>query len=375
MEKGFGIAALIVAIVACFVPVFGIYVSALALVVAAIGALAGDRIFAVAVPVLAGINTFVLTPSFWIMMAGAEVQKISGLMFALVFCFLALPIVGILIAQRRAVPNPVRGSTQAPLSNRAAGPMNLPAGDAGEDTWHMISSQTDRSLFEEFLLRFPDHPRAMMAKLALGRLADAAAMPALPATGAQVVRTTPPASSSPQSSPLGPYIVLFTMALGTVAFFMFGLTNSTDYNSVSSRPASQSEPAQPPQSILASPPSAIQAPVKRPDPRLSIRARPETIRVGSEETTITWEASNVDDCTVDGPNGYRQPNSMNGSVTGTLNEVGRVVFTLYCVVDGSNVVASTHVTATKKEPRLVIGPECKTRKDCSGTDELCFCDN
>lgn len=47
---GFGIAALVVAILAIFVPVVGIFVSGVALVLAALAALAGDRVFAVGYP-------------------------------------------------------------------------------------------------------------------------------------------------------------------------------------------------------------------------------------------------------------------------------------------------------------------------------------
>lgn len=62
MAKGFGIAALIVALVAFGVPVFGLYVSWLAAALAAIAALAGDRVFATTTPIIAITNTLFFSP-------------------------------------------------------------------------------------------------------------------------------------------------------------------------------------------------------------------------------------------------------------------------------------------------------------------------
>lgn len=70
MAKGFGIAALILAIAAMFVPIFGIFVSGIAILFAVIAALAGDRAFATATPLVGGINTFFFSPSTWVMMGG-----------------------------------------------------------------------------------------------------------------------------------------------------------------------------------------------------------------------------------------------------------------------------------------------------------------
>jgi len=62
MSKGLGIAALVVALVALGVPLLGLYVSWLAAVLAVIAALAGDRVFATATPVIAAINTLFFSP-------------------------------------------------------------------------------------------------------------------------------------------------------------------------------------------------------------------------------------------------------------------------------------------------------------------------
>jgi hypothetical protein len=71
MAKGFGIAALVCAILAIFVPL-GIFVSAIAIGCAVIAALAGDRIFATATTVIALINTMFLSPSTWILLSGHD---------------------------------------------------------------------------------------------------------------------------------------------------------------------------------------------------------------------------------------------------------------------------------------------------------------
>jgi hypothetical protein len=63
MAKGFGIAALVIAVIAIFVPIPAwLFLAWLALLLAALGALAGDRTFAVAVPLLVAANTILMSP-------------------------------------------------------------------------------------------------------------------------------------------------------------------------------------------------------------------------------------------------------------------------------------------------------------------------
>jgi hypothetical protein len=71
MSKGFGIAALVFAILAIPVP-FGIFLSAVAVGLAVIAALAGDRVFASATALIAVVNALFLSPSTWIMMGGGD---------------------------------------------------------------------------------------------------------------------------------------------------------------------------------------------------------------------------------------------------------------------------------------------------------------
>lgn len=95
MNKGFGIAALVLAILAIFVPVAGIVLSGLALLLAAVAALAGDRAFAIATPLIAGVNTFLLSPSVWMALKGSEQGGGQTGMVIVILAFLAAPFVAI----------------------------------------------------------------------------------------------------------------------------------------------------------------------------------------------------------------------------------------------------------------------------------------
>jgi hypothetical protein len=66
---GFGIAALIVSLLGIFFP-FGIILSAISIICGIIAAVAGDKIFAVATSLIVLVNTFVLSPSTWILLSG-----------------------------------------------------------------------------------------------------------------------------------------------------------------------------------------------------------------------------------------------------------------------------------------------------------------
>ena len=68
--KGLGIAALICALLAVIIPIYGFWVSALSIVFVVITALAGDRVFPTIVPIVAGINSYFLSPSLWLLYDG-----------------------------------------------------------------------------------------------------------------------------------------------------------------------------------------------------------------------------------------------------------------------------------------------------------------
>jgi len=95
MANGFGIAALVFAILAIFIP-FGIVISAIAIVLAIVAALAGDKMFAIATAVIALVNTLFLSPSTWIVLSGSD-PNASGILKVLIFVVCLLPIGAILL--------------------------------------------------------------------------------------------------------------------------------------------------------------------------------------------------------------------------------------------------------------------------------------
>jgi hypothetical protein len=92
---GFGIAALVSAILGIFFP-FGIILSAIAIVLALVSALMGDKIFAVAVGLIALVNTFVLSPSTWIFLSSVG-RGTSTFFEILIFIACLVPVAPIVI--------------------------------------------------------------------------------------------------------------------------------------------------------------------------------------------------------------------------------------------------------------------------------------
>ena len=95
MAKGFGIAALVFALLAIPVP-FGFVLSAIAMICAAVAALAGDRTFTIASLVIAAVNTFVLSPSTWIFLNGHDPSARTAFLTGVVVVG-ALPIIAIVL--------------------------------------------------------------------------------------------------------------------------------------------------------------------------------------------------------------------------------------------------------------------------------------
>lgn len=90
MANGFEIAALVFAILAIFIP-FGIVISAIAIILAIVAALSGDKTFAIATAVIALVNTLFLSPSTWIVLSGSDANA-SGILKVLIFVICLLPI-------------------------------------------------------------------------------------------------------------------------------------------------------------------------------------------------------------------------------------------------------------------------------------------
>ena len=101
MAKGMGTAALVAAIVAIVVPLYGLYISAFAIVLSVGAALAGDRIFATATTVIAGANSFFLSPFMWMLIRNkGNVESNVRSFSILIAVFLVAPFVAMFLNSR-----------------------------------------------------------------------------------------------------------------------------------------------------------------------------------------------------------------------------------------------------------------------------------
>jgi hypothetical protein len=74
-------------------------------------------------------------------------------------------------------------ATDAPNGAIPKPPAGAQNADVGEQTWQLIQASGDKAMLEEFVRRFPDHPRVLMAKVALQRVAVGNSMGASASTG------------------------------------------------------------------------------------------------------------------------------------------------------------------------------------------------
>src|SRR5262245_15708583 len=102
MAKGLGIASLAVAVVSVVVPLLGLYLSAGAIVLAVIAALAGDRAYAAVTPVVAVVNVLFLSPFTWLLISDHGGRGVPGF-YGLVGIFFAAPFVAMLLNAKRKV--------------------------------------------------------------------------------------------------------------------------------------------------------------------------------------------------------------------------------------------------------------------------------
>ncbi len=86
MGKGLGIAGFVVLLISFLIPIVGTYVTFLALVIVAIGALMGETAFAIATAAIAAVKVFLLSPT-WIALlhTGPESNKRTILYVTLAF--------------------------------------------------------------------------------------------------------------------------------------------------------------------------------------------------------------------------------------------------------------------------------------------------
>ncbi|MCB1474833.1 MAG: hypothetical protein H6883_02605 [Rhodobiaceae bacterium] len=98
MAMGFGIAAVITVVLSFFVPLIGIFGTGFAMLLAAIGALAGDKMFATVTSLIGAVSVFMFSPTIWATMAAPDSPSGGkSVFFTIVIVFLALPILAIFL--------------------------------------------------------------------------------------------------------------------------------------------------------------------------------------------------------------------------------------------------------------------------------------
>ena len=109
MGKGLGIAALVLSILAIFVPVVSIFVVCLAMLLCAIAGVLGERPFSISSWLISAINLFFLSPLIWVGFATDRLQGKSSWKLIVGVVLLA-PLVAIIVgffisrAKRTALP-------------------------------------------------------------------------------------------------------------------------------------------------------------------------------------------------------------------------------------------------------------------------------
>lgn len=255
-------------------------------------------------------------------------------------------------------------------------------GDPGEDTWRLIETSRDKALLEEFIAKFPDHPRAMMARILIERSSNQSgdaretvltpAPPVLLATpegtaisgGQTHDRKTPPPFYWGRAAAA---VAAVGIAFLGVQFYTGNMTlPRSPHSEPPTRPVTEIETSRP-EIITPAPttPSLGPSPEEqerqrateyrsfieetrqmmrdeeirkgnriihelKPQMQLELIASPTAIRANtSDVTTITWRSVNADRCILEGPMGYRM-DSTSGSVTGTSERPTRLHFQFTC---------------------------------------------
>lgn len=101
MAKGFGIAGLVLGILAIFVPVVSLFIIWLALVLVTLSAMFGDRIFSVATLTISIVNVLFLSPITIIALVGEQIgtERTGGSSVLLVGSLIVFagPIIGLIL--------------------------------------------------------------------------------------------------------------------------------------------------------------------------------------------------------------------------------------------------------------------------------------
>jgi hypothetical protein len=117
MEKGLGIAALALAIVAIFVPFLGIFAGWIALALAAFAVRYGERPMSIAAVAISAANFIFLTPSMWMgVQAGADRGQLSPIL-VISIVMLIVPIAALVMGTKAGIqPVQARSTDQPPTS-------------------------------------------------------------------------------------------------------------------------------------------------------------------------------------------------------------------------------------------------------------------
>lgn len=94
MGKGLGIAALILILLGMFIPFIGIFITWLALALATVAALSGDRTFSIATGVIGIVGVIFFSPLLWVAGAGESMQGKSFIQIVTIVTLLG-PFIGV----------------------------------------------------------------------------------------------------------------------------------------------------------------------------------------------------------------------------------------------------------------------------------------
>jgi len=101
MNKGLGVGAMVVAILAIFVPVVTVYVVWLALGLATLAALMKDMTYPIVTVLISAINVVFLSPMTWALMAGENLEGKSAFFYITVAMMIA-PIAAMIIGATKS---------------------------------------------------------------------------------------------------------------------------------------------------------------------------------------------------------------------------------------------------------------------------------
>jgi hypothetical protein len=170
MGSGFGIAALIVLFLSLGIPIYGNFITLIALFLVIFSALGGNKIWPIAIVAAGAVKLFFLSPSWMIAMSQEGAYALWTL------AFLAAPIAAMLF-------NSAKGARASPTdSEQGRGreqppPLQAPSVEADVADWDRIADKDSPDLLQEYLLRHPSGRFAELARMKLERMGIAALSP------------------------------------------------------------------------------------------------------------------------------------------------------------------------------------------------------